>query len=157
MLGAFAALWRSGRSASRLGNSIMAVALVGGCLQALSEFGEAWAPHGFAWGLVAAAGLFLTCVALIWLGIRPLRGQGVQMKTVVPLVLGAMIPVQMIAVMLPYQLWRDERLSALAGLVVTMVYGAGWIFLGVLLCTQGDPSSAHSDGQTAASRHAESR
>jgi hypothetical protein len=142
LLAAFVQLWRWAGGTAQVGRANLGVASLGAALQALGEFGEAWIPHGIPWGLVGGAGLILMSVSLIWLGLGTLRRMGVQSGSLLPLLLGSLIPVQMTAIMLPYHLRGDEVPAARAGLTVAVLSGVGWVLLGYVLCTQRDPVRA---------------
>lgn len=129
-------LWHSAGGKTQSDNANLGVALLGGGFQALSEFGEAWFPHGMPWGLVGAMGFILMSVALIWLGLGVLRRKGNPSLGLLSLLLGLLVPLQIAAIMLPYHLWGDKSLAAQAGLAVVVMFGLAWMFLGYVLWTQ---------------------
>jgi hypothetical protein len=147
LLVAFVGLWRSASGATQAGKANLRVGLLGGVLQSLGEFGEAWLPHGIPWGIVGGSGLLLMSSSLVGLGLGSLRRKGLSSGGLLPLLLGLLFPLQMTAIMLPYHLWGDEFLAAQAGLAVTVVFGLSWVALGLVLWS--GPGSVKAPGEAA--------
>lgn len=124
----------------QFGKVSLRMAIIGGALQAIGEFGEAWFYEAMTWGLVGGIGLMLMGISLIFFGVEALMRRTLPHWRALPLILGLLVPLQMAATMLPYHLWGDEVLAAQAGLAVVVLFGLGWMLLGYVIA-QAKPLS----------------